>query len=106
MNPLIDPKRKSILEALEKVERPLNVYSRNEIGPGLLKLFKRLIRFRLPYLLYLASRFAVRFKPIDKITKTFWEKSIHVPLSDADSLELLAFGLLGGEEPKLTKFLV
>lgn len=101
----IDPKRKSALEALEKAEKSIEAYSK-EIGPGFSKLFRRLIRFRFPYLLHLASRFHIRFRPADQMTKTFWGRSIHVPSVGVDFLELRAFGLLGGEERKLAKFLV
>lgn len=101
-----DSQRASILEALEKAEKSIEVYSRREIGPGFLKLFRRLIRFRFPYLLYLASRFHIRFGATDTTAKTFWGRSIHIPSVGTDFLELQAFGLLGGEEGKLAKFFV
>lgn len=92
--------RTNLLKLLEPGEALLKEYQKHYVGPGLLKKFKRLIRYRGKYLRYCFAR----FRPHSIRAKTFWGADFLTSLPE--DFACYYFGLLGGHEIKLIKFLI
>jgi len=96
----METRRTNLLKLLESVEVLQKEFEKNYSGHGLLKKFKRLIRYRGKYLRYCFAKFRSHSIKINK-TKTFWGADFL-----SGDFAFYSHGLIGGSEIKLTKFLI
>jgi FkbM family methyltransferase len=94
--------RTNLLKVLEEREFLAKEFRENYTGPGLLKKFKRLFRYRGEYLRYCFSR----FKPHLVKIKTFWGEDILVFFPEHFIFSYIGFPPESEPEIKLTKFFI
>jgi FkbM family methyltransferase len=98
----MDTTKTNLLKLLEEQAALQKEFEENYTGPGLLKKFKRLFRYRSKYLRYCFSR----FKPHLVKIKTFWGEDILVFFPEHFIFSYIGFPPESEPEIKLTKFFI
>lgn len=97
--------RCNLLEMLKPAQLCMNRYYSKDVGSGLMKKIKRLVRYRLKYFRYSLAKSGLYSSQL-ALVRTFWGGKIFVSLLDAYDASIFYCGICSEKEYKLTKFLI
>lgn len=98
-------RREQLLDEMLSSIKAMQSYNKAHARYNPFAQLERLLRYGSKYALYLGTAFGL-FLHHEVQAKTFWGRRMILPLWDIGSFSLYLFGMLGGPEYKLTKFLV
>lgn len=97
-------KRAKLRQAFDAVMPSIQEFNNVYVGAGVVKLFKKILKYKMKYARYLFARFGIYRS--DVTIELFWGPRIKLPIHDAEVMPVYILKALPSSEYKLTRYLI
>ena len=97
-------KRAELRKAFDRVMPDIQEFNNVYVGAGVMKLLKKILKYKMKYVRYLLARFGIYRSDVK--VELFWGPTIKLPIHDAEVMPVFILKALPSSEYKLTRYLI